>query len=324
MKTGKRMKMEQRLYVVGIGPGGYEKMTIEAASVLKECEIIVGYTVYVELIRDHFPGKEWLTTPMRREEERCRMAFELAQKGKKTALICSGDAGVYGMAGLVLELNPDYPDVKVNVIPGVTAALSGAALLGAALMHDFAVISLSDLLTPWETIEKRLRAAAEADLVICLYNPSSKKRADYLKKACAIIRAAASPDTVCAYVKQIGREGERKEDHDPAGIGRMSGGYVYHGVHRQLPDQADRGCHGDAAGISDRREGCQQVKERKHEADLVVCGDDGGEAGRGILCGARDLCAGPVSPQSMENTFCRSPGRWKCIGGEWMRMPCWP
>lgn len=211
MKMEKRMKMEQRLYVVGIGPGGYEKMTIEAASVLKECEIIVGYTVYVELIREHFPGKEWLTTPMRREEERCRMAFELAQKGKKTALICSGDAGVYGMAGLVLELNPDYPDVKVNVIPGVTAALSGAALLGAALMHDFAVISLSDLLTPWETIEKRLRAAAEADLVICLYNPSSKKRADYLKKACAIIRAAASPDTVCAYVKQIGREGEEKK-----------------------------------------------------------------------------------------------------------------
>ena len=211
MKMEKRMKMEQRLYVVGIGPGGYEKMTIEAASVLKECEIIVGYTVYVELIREHFPGKEWLTTPMRREEERCRMAFELAQKGKKTALICSGDAGVYGMAGLVLELNSDYPDVKVNVIPGVTAALSGAALLGAALMHDFAVISLSDLLTPWETIEKRLRAAAEADLVICLYNPSSKKRADYLKKACAIIRAAASPDTVCAYVKQIGREGEEKK-----------------------------------------------------------------------------------------------------------------
>ena len=197
-----------KLYVIGLGPGSYEDMTMRAAKALEDCEVIAGYTVYVDLIREHFPGREFLTTPMRREEERCRLALARAGAGQTVAMICSGDAGVYGMAGLILSMAGAYPGVEVEVIPGVTAALSGAALLGAPLVHDFAVISLSDLLTPWEKIENRLRCAAEADFVICLYNPSSRKRADYLARACRIVGAYRGPDTVCGYAVNIGRQGE--------------------------------------------------------------------------------------------------------------------
>ena len=197
-----------KLYVVGIGPGGYEQMTIRAAKVLEKCDIIVGYTVYVDLVAEHFAGKEMLTTPMRQEEKRCRMAFDEVMKGKDTAMICSGDAGVYGMAGLIYEISQDYPGVDIEIVSGVTAALSGGAVLGAPLMHDFSVISLSDLMTPWELIQKRLAAAASADMAICLYNPSSKKRKDYLNKACQIVMQYASPATVCGIVRQIGRDGE--------------------------------------------------------------------------------------------------------------------
>ena len=155
-----------KLYVIGLGPGSYEDMTMRAARALESCDVIAGYTVYVDLIRDYYPEKEFLTTPMRREEERCRLALEMAAAGKTTAMVCSGDAGVYGMAGLIYSIGKDYPQVDVEVVPGVTAALSGAALLGAPLIHDFALISLSDLLTPWEKIERRLRCAAQADFVI--------------------------------------------------------------------------------------------------------------------------------------------------------------
>lgn len=198
----------KQLYVVGMGPGAYEKMTIEAAQILERCEVIAGYTVYVELLQGKYPDKEYLTTGMRQETERCRMALESAQSGRVTAMVCSGDAAVYGMAGILLELSVDYPEVEIVVIPGVTAALSGSAVLGAVLGHDFAVISLSDLLTPWEKIEKRLEGAAMADFVICLYNPSSRKRKDYLKKACDIILRYQTADTVCGYVRNIGRENE--------------------------------------------------------------------------------------------------------------------
>lgn len=199
-----------KLYVVGIGPGGYDQMTIRAASVLEKCDVIVGYTVYVELIEAHFPGKTFLTTPMRQEEKRCRMAFEeaLKEKERRVAMICSGDAGIYGMSGLIYELSGEYPHVDIEIVGGVTAAISGAALLGAPLMHDFAVISLSDLLTPWDLIEGRLEAAAASDMVICLYNPSSKKRRDYLHRACEIILRHGSPDRVCGVVRSIGRKGE--------------------------------------------------------------------------------------------------------------------
>ncbi len=197
-----------KIYVVGIGPGAYEQMTIRAAEILKRCEVIVGYTVYVELLREHFPDKEFLATPMRQEIARCRMAFKEAEKGKQTAMVCSGDAGIYGMAGLMLELSEDYPQTEIEVVPGVTAALGGSAVLGAPLGHDCAFISLSDLMTPWEVIEKRLLAAAEADFAICLYNPSSRKRSDYLKKACGIIMQTKAPDTVCGIVRNIARSGE--------------------------------------------------------------------------------------------------------------------
>ena len=149
-----------------------------------------------------------MTTPMRREVERVELALNQAAKGQNVAMVCSGDAGVYGMSGLVEELAGKYPGVEVLTVPGVSAVLSGAAILGAPLMHDFAIISLSDLMTPWATIEKRLRAAAGADFVICLYNPASHKRKDYLARACDIVLEAASPETICGVARNIGREGE--------------------------------------------------------------------------------------------------------------------
>lgn len=198
----------KKLYIIGIGPGAYEQMTLEAIHALESCDVIAGYTVYIDLVREYFPEKEFLTTPMRQEETRCLLALEAAAAGKTTAMICSGDAGVYGMAGLLYELHTDFPGVELKVIPGVTAALSGAAVLGAPLIHDFSVISLSDLMTPWETIEKRLHAAGQADFVICLYNPSSKKRNDYLKNACEILLNYRKENTVCGVVKNISRKGE--------------------------------------------------------------------------------------------------------------------
>lgn len=201
----------KRLYVVGIGPGDTKMMTGEARAALEDADLVCGYPVYVNLVSDLIGGKEVLTTPMGKETERCHAALEAAAAGRTTALVCSGDAGVYGLAGRVLELAGGYPAVDVVVVSGVTAALSGAAVLGAPLTHDFAVISLSDLLTPWEKIENRLAAAAAADFCICLYNPASHARRDHLARACDIMLAHKSPDTVCGYVRNIGREGQESE-----------------------------------------------------------------------------------------------------------------
>lgn len=198
-----------KVFVVGLGPGGAAGLTGEACAALDAADVLCGYTVYIDLIRPLYPGKECHTTPMTKELDRCRWALQTAAQGKTVALVCSGDAGVYGMAGPLLELAGECPGVEVAVVPGVTAALSGAAVLGAPLMHDFCVISLSDLLTPWAVIEARLRAAAAGDFAVCLYNPSSRKRADYLQRACDILLAAGkSPDTVCGWVKNIGRAGQ--------------------------------------------------------------------------------------------------------------------
>lgn len=202
--------MNGKIFIVGIGPGDYNKMTLEAINVLKESDIIIGYTVYVDLLKPGFPDKVFDTTPMRHEIERCRLCFNHALEGKTVSLVCSGDAGIYGMASPMFQLkneNKEYSDVELTVIPGVTAATSGSAVLGAPLNHDFCAISLSDLLTPWEIIEKRLRCAIEGDFAIAIYNPSSHKRPDYLKKACRImLDSGADKNRACGFVENIGRE----------------------------------------------------------------------------------------------------------------------
>lgn len=198
----------RKVYVVGLGPGGSRYLTEEARAALAAADVLCGYTVYVDLVAPLYPEKETYTTPMTQELDRCRWALETARSGRTVAMVCSGDAGVYGMASPVLELSQDYPEVEVEVVAGITAALSGGAVLGAPLGHDFCVISLSDLLTPWEVIERRLECAAAGDFAVCLYNPCSKKRKDHLRRACEILLRTRSGGTVCGWVKNIGREGQ--------------------------------------------------------------------------------------------------------------------
>ncbi len=199
-----------RVFVVGIGPGEPEMMTGEVRECLEKCDVIAGYTLYVDLVRNHYPNKDVFTTGMRGEIERCRACYELADAGKDVALVCSGDAGVYGMAAPVLELGQEFPATEVYVLPGITAANSGAAVLGAPLNHDYCVISLSDLLTPWEVIKRRVRAAVQGDFCIAVYNPSSRKRADYLRRMVDImLDAGAEESRACGYVENIGRAGTR-------------------------------------------------------------------------------------------------------------------
>ena len=198
------------LNVIGLGPGNYENITVGADEALRGSDVIIGYTVYVDLVKDRYEGKEFLSTPMTKEADRCKMALDLAREGKNVAMICSGDSGIYGMAALVYELRGEDTVPEIHVVPGLTAAASGGAVLGAPLTHDFAVISLSDRLTPWEKIEKRLAAAAEADFAIAIYNPASKGRPDHMKKACDILLRYLPEDRVCGVVRNIGREGENR------------------------------------------------------------------------------------------------------------------
>ena len=195
------------LYVVGTGAGSCEGMTVAARNAIERSELIVGYTKYVELVKAVFPDKEYASTGMKQERERVEFALKEAAD-KIVSLVCSGDPQLYGMAGLAYELGVNYPDTEIEVVAGVTAAFSGGAVLGSPLTHDFAVISLSDLLTPAEKIRKRLECAADGDMVIVLYNPSSKSRADYLQKACDIVLRYRSGDTVCGFVRNIGRDGQ--------------------------------------------------------------------------------------------------------------------
>lgn len=197
-----------KLTVIGLGPGAGADLTGRAIRAIEESELVVGYTAYIALIRSRFPEKEMVSTGMRREVDRCRLALQEAAKGKQVAVVCSGDSGVYGMAGLIYELAREYPPMDIEVVPGITAACGGASVLGAPLTHDFAVISLSDLMTPWEKIEQRLAAAAQADFVLCLYNPRSHSRPDYLRRACDIVLQYKPETTVCGFVRNIGRPGE--------------------------------------------------------------------------------------------------------------------
>ena len=197
-----------KLYSIGIGPGGEEQMTLRAVRALEKCDCVAGYGLYLDLIENLVAGKERIQTGMTREVDRCAAAVAAAKAGKTVAVVSSGDAGVYGMAGLLLELCENEPELEVEVIPGITAACSGGAVLGSPLTCDFACISLSDLLTPWDKIEQRLRGAAAGDFAIALYNPASKKRADHLRRACDILLETLPPETVCGTVRNIGREGE--------------------------------------------------------------------------------------------------------------------
>ena len=197
--------MMGKCVVVGIGPGKYSGMTVEADEAIKASDVIVGYKKYIELVMPLYADKEFFDNGMRQETVRCREALRLAQEGKNVAVVCSGDSCVYGMAGLIYELSPEYENVEISVIPGVTAALSGSAVLGAALGHDFAVISLSDLLTPRELIERRLDAAAYADFSICIYNPSSHGRPEHFRWACDVLLRHKSPDTPAGWVRNAGR-----------------------------------------------------------------------------------------------------------------------
>lgn len=195
------------LYVVGFGAGNREGMTIAAQEAILRSDLIVGYTKYIEIISMIYPDKKYASTGMKRERERVGLALEEAQN-KVVSIVCSGDSQLYAMASLAIELSKNYPDTDIEVVPGVTAAFSGGAVLGSPMTHDFVVISLSDLLTPMERIKKRLRCAADGDFVTILYNPSSKKRADYLKRACDIFLEYREPETVCGYVRNIGRDGQ--------------------------------------------------------------------------------------------------------------------
>ncbi|MFI3226067.1 MAG: precorrin-3B C(17)-methyltransferase [Clostridia bacterium] len=194
------------IYIVGLGPGEQSQMSGKALDAIKKSQVVAGYTVYIDLIKDQLDGKEVLSTPMMKEVERCRLAVLEAAKGKTVAMVSSGDAGIYGMASLMIEICEELKvNTEIEVIAGITAASSAAAVLGAPLTHDFAVISLSNLLTPWEKIEKRLDLASQAEFIIVLYNPSSKKRKDFLRNACDIVMKNTSGDTMCGYVRNIGR-----------------------------------------------------------------------------------------------------------------------
>lgn len=201
---------EGALYVLGIGPGSSAHITARAKEVLGLVDCVVGYTRYLSLIEDLITGKETVSTGMTGERERCTAALDLAASGRSVAVVSSGDAGIYGMAGLVYELaaSRGLTGLRMEVVPGVPAFVAASALLGAPLMHDFASISLSDLLTPWELIERRLEAAASADFVIALYNPKSSKRTEGLGRAVDIISRHRDPSTPVGIVRNATREDE--------------------------------------------------------------------------------------------------------------------
>ena len=196
-----------KIYVVGIGPGKKENMTFRAYEAMENSDIIVGYKTYVDLVKEYYPGKEMKSSAMTKEVDRCTEVLELARQGKTVSLISSGDAGVYGMAGIMLEIADE--DMEVEVIPGITATNAAAAIAGAPIMHDYATISLSDLLTDWELIKKRLELAAQGDFVVSIYNPKSRGRVTQIEEAREIMMKYKHKSTPVAIVRNAGREDER-------------------------------------------------------------------------------------------------------------------
>jgi precorrin-3B C17-methyltransferase / cobalt-factor III methyltransferase len=196
------------LYVVGIGPGGIEHLTARARQVLEDSPVIVGYTYYIKLVEAFIKGKKVIQTGMTKEIERCQAAIDEVREGRDTCLVSTGDPGLYGMAGPILEM---AEGINVEIVAGVSSVFSAAAEMGAPLMHDFCTISLSDLLTPWPVIEKRLEHAAKGDFVISLYNPKSKGRKHHIETAVDILKKEFNPDRPVALVKNAGREGNDRK-----------------------------------------------------------------------------------------------------------------
>ncbi|MCP4129966.1 MAG: precorrin-3B C(17)-methyltransferase [bacterium] len=202
--------MKGKIYVVGIGPGNKEHISLRAAEIIEEVDVVIGYKTYIDLLKDVFSIKKLISSGMKKEVERCREALEIAEAGNSVALISSGDAGIYGMAGIMLEVvHKDQSAVPVEVIPGITSSSAAASILGAPLMHDFAVVSLSDLLTDWDVIKKRLDAAAQSDFVLCLYNPKSNTRETQIETAREILLRYKNGATPVGIVKNAMRDNER-------------------------------------------------------------------------------------------------------------------
>jgi len=203
-----------KITVIGIGPGSLEDMTPRAKNAIASAQVVAGYHTYIKLVEPLLGGKEVIGTGMMQEIDRCRMAVARASEGAETVVVSSGDAGVYGMAGLVLELVLQRPAAERpeygGTIPGVSAVNAAASVLGAPLMHDFAVISLSNLLTPWELIEKRVEMAAQGDFVLALYNPKSKKRVENIERVREIFLKYRDPQTPVGIVTAATRPDEKK------------------------------------------------------------------------------------------------------------------
>ncbi|BEP28067.1 precorrin-3B C(17)-methyltransferase [Helicovermis profundi] len=200
------MNNKGKIYVVGIGPGNYEHMTGMAIKAIEESDIVVGYSTYLDIIKDLIKDKKTDTSGMKKERERCLLAIDYAKEGNIVAMVSSGDPGVYGMAGLILELISD--EIEVEIVPGVSAANASAAALGAPLMHDYVVISLSDLLTDYELIKRRIDAAGRGDFVVAIYNPRSKKRVKQIEDAREILLKYKKKNTPVGIVKNAKRVGE--------------------------------------------------------------------------------------------------------------------
>ncbi len=201
-----------KLHVVGFGSGGHDHMTFKAAQVIQNADVVTGYTTYVNMLKPIFPDKEYKATGMMREVYRCRMAIEDAMSGKDVAIVSSGDSGIYGMAGIIYQLADEMgADIEIDTVPGMTAASIAASVLGAPLMHDIAIISLSDLMTPLDLIMKRVEYAGEGDFVVCFYNPKSKTRTEYLGDAQRILLKYRFPETPVGIVRNAGRENENKQ-----------------------------------------------------------------------------------------------------------------